>query len=59
MQQLRFVAKSVEELERLARSAEPPVQLGDLAELALPQRRVRMQVQSVHPLVVWDEVPCP
>jgi len=55
MQEPRFVASSVEELVELARRADPPVAMGETAELALPRRRVRVVVREIDPLVVWDE----
>ncbi len=52
----RFVVDSIDELIKLATRADPPVQPGDIAEVALPRRRVRVQVQSVDPLVEWEEM---
>lgn len=56
--QPRFLADSVEHLVELARNAEPPVKLGDIAEIALPRRRVRVQVAEVNEEseVVWLQV---
>lgn len=52
----RFVVESMEELVALARCADPPVEIGEIAEVKLPARRVRMRVSTTDPLVVWDEV---
>lgn len=52
----RFEADSIETLIELATAADPPVQQGDVAELALPRGRVRVVVSEVDPFVIWDEV---
>ena len=52
----RFVVDSIDELIKLAQRADPPVQPGDVAEVALPRRRVRVQVRSVGSEVLWEEM---
>ena len=52
----RFVVKSVEELEVLARAADPPIELGQRAELVRNNRIVLLEVTRVTPLVEWNEV---
>lgn len=52
----RFVVESSEDLIQAAKSADPPVQQGDRAELRLPTRRVMLESTLVDHMVVWEEV---
>jgi hypothetical protein len=52
----RFVVDSSEDLETRARSADPPVELGERAQLTMAKRVVMLECTQITPLVEWVEV---
>lgn len=52
----RFVVSSAEELEALARTADPPVEPGQRAQIVKHDRVVVLEVARITPLVEWIEV---
>ncbi len=53
---LRFEVDSVDDLVSLARRADPPLQVGDRAELRKPGRTVVLELRSLSENAEWVEV---
>lgn len=51
----RFVALDIDDLVALASFADPPVRLGDWAEVTHRDRKILLEARSIDPLVEWVE----
>lgn len=53
---LRFVVDSVDDLVSLARKADPPLQVGERAEIRKPDRTVVLELRTLADDAEWVEV---